>query len=761
MLEFFRKYQRGFFIMITAVIIISFSFFGTYSSFVNQTGSDTVAFVAVDGSKVYRSELNNLIHLIQADSHDGLYGDQLNSNPFNDGVLANDILATGIGETLVKPFLPRMKEQLKAKFQKEKQFVPYIHPDASYISAESAWRYFAKDVSQYFTQHQLQQDPTTIEAFSTRVQLYLADRRFPMAYLKQILRLQESQNPAVKQDPNLLYKDLSLFGYHGAQDWFSKEFIELAAQYVYNASIIAERNGCVVSKDEAMHSLSQNVQANFKEHKKSPYFASITLDEYFQGELKKLAMDRSELASCWRRVLLFREYINQIKENILISALPYNQFYDTCSEYVDVDLVSLPEEVRFSSLQDLLAFEMYHDAVMKKSAKNPLQLGNEILSVQEVKKNCPNLVKKSYSVRMASVEKSTLLGKIGLRKTWNWQLQDENFQRLQEKFVDLGKEKALTTAAKEKLLDSLDTKVRAQVDSWSKDQMLKDHPEWIEQALRDAPMSETKLELRQKGGKFPFVGIENRSEFLHLLETAQLNAQNEKLSCYSQDDEHFYNIQVVDRAKEDTLLSFQDALKDGTLSTLVHETLDETYQKIRHRKSQFKNEKGEYKSLIEVQDLVAEDAFVDLFKALDQQIEIEKKLLPQFCNWKDTMQARIACRMLPFVKEIHAHPEKAKDTNSLFKVVCEKKRIHRLETDPVVHVDEAFSIKAGVWSSPYYTSKAGITFFKILEKGKAACTEKIRMKSLQEKDFLQDGVFEHVGQKLLEEMQKKQSLQLR
>ncbi len=38
MLAFFRKYQRYFFLVITIVIVISFSFFGTYSTLMNTSG---------------------------------------------------------------------------------------------------------------------------------------------------------------------------------------------------------------------------------------------------------------------------------------------------------------------------------------------------------------------------------------------------------------------------------------------------------------------------------------------------------------------------------------------------------------------------------------------------------------------------------------------------------------------------------------------------------------------------------------------------
>ena len=73
MLEFFRRYQRAFFIVITVVIVISFSFFGTFQTFSGSEQDDSVAFTALDGSKVRRSEVSDMVTFLTTDSHDFLF----------------------------------------------------------------------------------------------------------------------------------------------------------------------------------------------------------------------------------------------------------------------------------------------------------------------------------------------------------------------------------------------------------------------------------------------------------------------------------------------------------------------------------------------------------------------------------------------------------------------------------------------------------------------------------------------------------------
>ena len=58
MLDFFRRHQRYFFAVITVVIVISFSFFGTYSTLSNSSFREQIAFTNVDGTDVTRHELD-------------------------------------------------------------------------------------------------------------------------------------------------------------------------------------------------------------------------------------------------------------------------------------------------------------------------------------------------------------------------------------------------------------------------------------------------------------------------------------------------------------------------------------------------------------------------------------------------------------------------------------------------------------------------------------------------------------------------------
>lgn len=68
MLDFFRKYQRYFFLVITVVIIISFSFFGTYSTLGSNAWREQIAFKAVNGHEVTRADVDEMTDFLK-DGH--------------------------------------------------------------------------------------------------------------------------------------------------------------------------------------------------------------------------------------------------------------------------------------------------------------------------------------------------------------------------------------------------------------------------------------------------------------------------------------------------------------------------------------------------------------------------------------------------------------------------------------------------------------------------------------------------------------------
>jgi hypothetical protein len=142
-----------------------------------------------------------------------------------------------------------------------------------------------------------------------------------------------------------------------------------------------------------------------------------------------------------------------------------------------------------------------------------------------VAKSYPELVQKKYELEVAQATQKTLQARIGLRELWNWEVNDDNWQTLKKQFPDLGTKEGNTREDRFDSLDSLEAMTRAKVDLFAKQEIVKAHPEWTEQALNEAQPQKMVVGLRTQGGKMPFAGLdqkEQRQAFMKLLDQAPL-----------------------------------------------------------------------------------------------------------------------------------------------------------------------------------------------------------------------------------------------
>ncbi len=764
MLSFLRRHQRILFACITVVIVISFSFFGTYSAFVSQPTRDGLAFVAVDGSRVYHSELQDLMSFISTDSLDERMASQpYSGNGLNDGVFAQDICGNNLATVIAKPFLQQLSSDLNTRFEREKAYVPYKHPHAPFINAELVWNYFAPDIKKHFDALRGVENPLIENAFTSRVQLFLAERQFPALYLKQLIRYQEAQQKSVQQDDQLLSRDLSLFGYHQAQDWFGKTYLELVAKYIINVAKQAESEGCLVTKEEALASLFANARETFTESKLNQYYGIIGPGEYLQTTVHRLGMDQGRAVHVWRWVLTFRRYIAEKKGSILLDNLAFRDFYNHRNEFVDVEVYTLPQELSIRNIEDMEKFDLYVKAVThskNRDSTQPFVVPDKMLPPSEVKKLYPDLVKRSFKLQYALVKKQEIEGKIGLLKTWQWQVGENNWKVLQAHFAELAQVKAPTEEARHAALDALDEKVRTKIDAFSRSEIVDQHPEWIQEALSQAAMKEVELSLREQGGAFPFTGITDRHAFFALLDEAKLGEQSEALNMYSQDGSTYYRFVVQERGDE-SVLSYEEALRDATLERLLNTVLDLTYQRVRKEKpSRYLAENGEWKPLAVVKSEIASVYFDEQYMSLDMEVEKFKKALPHLTSWEDRQKARVACRLATYMQNAQEAIKQDSESFAKWKLVKNEKRVLRNTPDADIDSIEAFSLPKHSWSKLQFMGTSGLVFYKVVEKGIADANEEVRARVLQAKELLGHAAIVELGTRLLEVMQQKDAIQI-
>jgi GcvH upstream region-like protein len=790
MLDFFRRYQRYFFLVITVVIIISFSFFGTYSTLGSNAWREQIAFKAVNGREVTRSDVDEMALFLATDNDDKmLYGGMWGPNFLNDGVIRKDFFETGLGQELALAYREDLQDDINKRLAKEKKYTLYSHPQARFLSVENVWNYFAPEMNAHFDALRAAQDGLDPDAFNHRVQLFLAEKRFPASTVRYILRYQEKQYNWLKPDEKLNQTDLSLFGYHTLEDWFGPNFTRLISEFIINAAILAEAQGYEVSKAEVLADLVRNTQLSYQQNLNNPNLGVTSPEEYLNEQLRRLNMDQARAIKIWRQVLLFRRYFHDAGANALVDNLMSQRMHQFAHQNVALDLYRLPSSLRLANYDDLQKFEVYMRAVAKQNKSDPLALPQQFLAVAEVSKNYPELIQKRYELEVSKATQKALQARIGLRELWNWEVEDQNWQVLAKQFPSLGVKAAETREQRFEALDNLDATTRTIVDAYAKQAIVKSHPEWIDQALTEAKPEKMVIGLRTQGGKMPFSGLdgkEKRQAFIKLLDEASIGAQpasGSPLYDFTADQQVYYRIAVLNRADQPEILTFAEANADGTLNEIRDRVLEKHYLSIREQNpSLYQNEKKEWKPFKSVQDVIASQYLEKVLTALES---VQKTLSPEQgqASWSKDQLASL--RFYPYLNKIKGEIEKdlaqadqwiSKQTateeqlDSLanrpaladqWKIEKATLTLNRQNQENTVDVAEALALNPDDWSALKVSANGDLFFYQVKNKEMAsipsnAVAEQIR----QAQSLLGAEAQRQLMQQVLQELKSKNALSL-
>ncbi len=701
MLSFLRKYQRFFFIIITAVLVLSFSFFGTQSTMFSQNKvEDREIGKAFDGSSMSRLEMDKMIRFIGTDRLDGKA-----ANFFNDGVIRNDFFASGLGYALGKTHFHAIKAPLTEKLAKQKRFKAYVHPTASFISAENIWAQVSpglKGSLQEVIAYEGEVDETFLEK---QIDLYLKESVFPAHMLRQFLSYQQNQFAQVPADPYIERGELSLFRYHQAEDWFGPQFIEAIAQFIHNVALYAESNGYKVSYAEARTGLIQIGYETIKAQLKKDQITPEELGTYFKNQLAYLHLDEKSAVEVWQKVMLFRKYFDDYSHYTFVDPVSYEGFQNFASEEVSVDLYTLPHELVLRDFEDLMKFQFYLDQISKEQG---LLFPKKHLSLSDIEKNCGSLVVQEFDLNMAKVRLDEVALNIGLMQMWEWQEKPGNFAILKKEFPELATQS----------LDALNETIRNKVDIFSREQIIKQNPERIHEALEARPLAEQKLVCAMSGEIESLPGISDQKAFIKLLNQAPINgAFFEPLTCYSQDQTHFYRITIKMRNDTKNVLTFQEANNQGILKRELNAFLKNQYSTIRSNEpTLFRVESGGWKPFHEVKEEVGKIVYRPLIKKLEKVAQKEGITLQ-----KGDFNAYAQYRMLPIMGEMLERLKKDPESLESSEGLAKQWEIKKQEADVArgqnrVLDNAAFSQKIGTYSSIYLNHENALSFYFLKEK---------------------------------------------
>lgn len=640
MLNLLRRYQKFIYAFVTAIIVITFTFFGTYSALMQKSGKpDRVIGKGINGSATMKNEIDSLIAMINTDAQDLMvFENKGMPNLLNDGVVRKYLIQSGFLKDIFDAYSEDLRDELQERVIRFSKFRPYVHPDRV-ISVEKVLQQFmpayAADYERFKNATKgVVKEVVDGELVSLLGDLYKNQGMFPPGVLRQILMFQQNQfAKKVRPDPNLNEGDLSFFYAKSLTDWFGPKFVHLFATLIHNGALYAKAQGYQVSKEEAKSSLMQTGMENLQMMEREKRISNEEFHTFFQKQIRYLGISEIEAVAAWQKVLLFKKMIKDVEEGVIVDSKLYKEFHEFASNGVKVDLYRLPKSLQLKTQEDLEKLDTYLNFVTRKTDE---AMPTEFLSAKEVMRHAPELVRKRFMVKVASVTCKEIEDEVSLKTTWNWEIEDKNWETLAEKFILLGKSQQTEREKRFSYLETLDQKMRADIDNYARMRMVKENPEWIKEKLATKSASLKELKITLVGEEEILPGIKDRARLLALLETAPLQADvigdqgREELYCYSEDGNTFYRIQICDASPDYEVLSFEDAKGSKAMRQLVERGKP---AKVEQDRRVFYMQEMKKKVVMD-QDVIAESRIkgvqgenLELLDKLEDQWKIEKETL--------------------------------------------------------------------------------------------------------------------------------------
>jgi len=550
MLSFFRKYQKGLFIVVTFFIVVSFVFFGTYGAFTKEESlPDREIGHLVDGSVLKEQKLHGLVRLLQY----GLEEGGQNVNFLSDSLVHRELILSGLGQVVAEHYFDELEEELAARWKRAKHFSPYVHPYNSAISAKNIWAQFSPQILTLLDKLKMAPEEFSKEQLPLLFEFYAAQAEFPPSMLQQMLYYQQGQQ--TRPDPGILHGNFSLFGFQSIGEWFGEKFVEEVATLILNCACIAREEGYKVGKDEAQIDLYSNVYRGLKTYNQGKTPSNEEAQKLYSQQIRMIGLNENQANGLWREVLYFRRMFNEVGNAVFVDSLAYNQFKSFAKPAHRVVAYTLPASLQFPSFREMIKFQRYLEIVGADSAPD---LPKNFKKTEAIMNQYPELAYKEFELEVATASREDAAARVGLKQMWQWQ--GENFDLLRKKFSGIPQCKSENFEARMEALDKLDKMLRFKVDHFARLAIVEKDPTLIEDALASAPLNKQSVQVALGDLGTPFSG----EHFLALLES-----DDPSLKSYSVDDETFYSIQVLDKGKGWNLFAFQQAPMDKILDDFL------------------------------------------------------------------------------------------------------------------------------------------------------------------------------------------------
>lgn len=511
MFRFFRRYQKGIFLVVTGVIAVTFLFFGSFD-LISKMGGEKKVVVTKDpfGKDIYLKDIDDISFFL------------MNERSLLKGSLLKEMRELGITRWLFSTYFK--EDHFLKKFQRIKNYKHYRNNINKEISLERTLEKFFPDI--YKKMEKVRSfEKFNLEAFEALEELYF-ENRLKEEDIKKLVLLQLNLEKLPMEEA--FRADYKIFGLSTLSDWFSKEFVEMLSQLIITVNRIARSEGFRIE--------------------------DVDVELEGRGLFDKRYLKNREFFNILKEVALFKKYIGSVEDIVFLDDICHREIAKF-KKRIKVKKYSLKDEFILKGFLDLLKLKTYKNYTME-------ERWSKKLPIDVVEREAKALIGSEYTLEISHVNLDEIALEIGERELWKWQTDKKNWDILNRQFFLSSKE----GLSKEEMFSILDGKKgREGIDSFSRRKMIGD--DLIDRALslKEAERKEVSLSFFDDFLK----GVETKV-LIDLLDREDLKGDWKRgpLYKFSENGDDYYRIKLISRGKR-SVIPFKKAKENGALDYLL------------------------------------------------------------------------------------------------------------------------------------------------------------------------------------------------
>jgi hypothetical protein len=662
MLELFRKYQKGILGVTAVVVIASFTFFGAHDAVDRRANSneqeDQTAFMKLADNSIITWSQARLLRQLLCDK-DSLMGESLTKNY----LLKNKILPllSTLGSS--KEQLALLQASLQEKRKIEREFIPFRHSKAQFLSVEGLWQRFDPTFYSKYRAYQnyLQQEESREpldenglqKELQMRVALFTDQEVSNVRWLQQLLYYQEQQLfPSLPSE--VVGHNLQPFGYSDLESWLGNAAIEAAMKGFFVLSHYSQQANYQLSLQQVKEWLLYRLIHNSSNSKKGePLSAEMEEKqglELYQNQLQSYRVTEEQYLSIWQKILSVKGLLEDIEASVQFFPDLYQDYVEYTKEFITCQCYQLPKVLQMSTLNSLQELEAYLAAISpRKGIISPNTLAwlpEQYYPTDQIAQETPALVKRGYRVRMAHLPAEDAQMLFTAREILNWMMESSNHQLLgaiakdvlnqeswNQLFATAVEQEKFTHALNLLHSDASQDYVRLEEAVWV--YLLRNDPQRVIDALAQREHTEQLLEITFAGqyiepaksgeqklsSSIARLGdgtlLADLLDKVHLMESMPEEQAliKEMLKAFTPNGKDYYSFELVQKNSIPEVLSLEEARRCGIVQNVLKDQLKKLYQQNQER---YKAPNGYYKPMELVKEELAQEQLKALLPALEQ-----------------------------------------------------------------------------------------------------------------------------------------------